>query len=112
MLVQVAYAIGEPQPVSFYVNTYGTARVDMTDAQIAQWLQGLFDMTPAAIEQRLQLRMPIYEETAAYGHMGREPRRVVKEFCCQYEVNRTIEVELFTWEKLDQVDRLRRAFGL
>ena len=112
MLVQVAYAIGEAQPVSFYVNTYGTSRVNLSDAQIAQKLQEVFDMRPAAIEQRLQLRKPIYEETARYGHMGRDYRKVVKHFHSDYDGDRTIEVELFTWEKLDYVDRLREAFGL
>ena len=112
MLVQVAYAIGEAQPVSFYVNTYGTSRVNLSDAQIAQKLKEIFDMRPAAIEQRLQLRKPIYEETATYGHMGRDVRKVVKHFHSDYEGDRTIEVELFTWEKLDYVDRLRQAFGL
>ena len=112
MLVQVAYAIGEAEPVSFYVNTYGTSRVDMSDAQIALKLKEIFDMRPAAIEQRLQLRKPIYEETATYGHMGRDTRKVVKKFHSDYDGDRTIEVELFTWEKLDYVDRLRQAFGL
>ena len=110
MLVQVAYAIGEAEPVSFYVNTYGTSRVDMSDAQIALKLKEIFDMRPAAIEQRLQLRKPIYEETATYGHMGRDTRKVVKKFHSDYDGDRTIEVELFTWEKLDYVDRLRQAF--
>jgi S-adenosylmethionine synthetase len=112
MLVQVAYAIGEAQPVSFYVNTYGTSRVNLSDAQIAQKLKEIFDMRPAAIEQRLQLRKPIYEETATYGHMGRDVRKVVKHFHSDYEGDRNIEVELFTWEKLDYVDRLREAFDL
>lgn len=112
MLVQVAYAIGVARPVSFYVNTYGTSHVDMSDAEIARKLEKVFDMTPAAIESRLGLRKPIYEETAAYGHVGRDPRTVVKEFKSDYEGNRTIEVELFTWEKLDHVERLRQAFGL
>ena len=112
MLVQVAYAIGKAEPVSFYVNTYGTAHVEMSDAEIAQRLQAIFDMRPAAIEQRLGLRKPIYEETASYGHMGRDPRRVTKHFHSDYEGDRTIEVELFTWEKLDYVDRLRHEFGI
>ena len=112
MLVQVAYAIGVARPVSFYVNTYGTAKVNMSDAQISQVLQRKFDMRPAAIESRLGLRKPIYEETAAYGHMGREPRKVVKHFSSDYEGNRDIEVELFTWEKLDCVEQLRKAFKL
>ena len=112
MLVQVAYAIGVAQPVSFYVNTYGTSHVDMTDAQIAQILEQLFDMRPHAIEQRLKLRAPIYEETAAYGHMGREPKMVSKHFNSKYEGERYVRVELFTWEKLDYVDILRSAFAL
>ncbi len=112
MLVQVAYAIGVAQPVSFYVNTYGTSHVDMTDAQIAQILEQLFDMRPHAIEQRLKLRAPIYEETAAYGHMGREPKMVSKHFNSKYEGERYVRVELFTWEKLDYVDILRSAFTL
>ena len=112
MLVQVAYAIGKAEPVSFYVNTYGTSHVGMSDAEIAERLQSIFDMRPAAIEQRLSLRKPIYEETAAYGHMGRDPRRVTKHFHSDYEGDRTIEVELFTWEKLDYVDRLRQEFNI
>ncbi len=112
MLVQVAYAIGKAEPVSFYVNTYGTAHVDMTDAEIAQRLQRVFDLRPAAIEQRLGLRKPIYEETAAYGHMGRDPRKVVKHFHNDYEGDRAIEVELFTWEKLDHVEQLRQEFSM
>ena len=111
-LVQVAYAIGKAEPVSFYVNTYGTAHVDMTDAEIAQRLQRVFDLRPAAIEQRLGLRKPIYEETAAYGHMGRDPRKVVKHFHNDYEGDRAIEVELFTWEKLDHVEQLRQEFSM
>ena len=112
MLVQVAYAIGVAQPVSLCVNTFGTSRVDMTDAQIAQVLEGIFDMRPYAIEQRLKLRNPIYLETAAYGHMGREPRVVSKHFHSPYEGDRVARVELFTWEKLDYVEILRSAFGV
>lgn len=112
MLVQVAYAIGKAEPVSFYVNTYGTSHVPMSDAEIAHRLQQVFDMRPAAIEQRLGLRKPIYEETAAYGHMGRDPRRVTKRFHNDYEGDLAIEVELFTWEKLDYVDRLRQEFDI
>ena len=113
MLVQVAYAIGKAEPVSIFVNTYGTSNVDMTDAEIAAKVAELFDMRPKAIEERLKLRNPIYRETASYGHMGREPRTVKKEFKSRYE-NETIvkEVELFTWEKLDAVDNVRQAFGL
>ncbi len=112
MLVQVSYAIGEAAPVSFYVNTYGTARVPMSDAEIAQRLERLFDLRPAAIERELGLRNPIYEETAAYGHMGRDPRVVTKHFHSPYEGDRELTVELFTWEKLDRVEQLRAAFGL
>ena len=114
MLVQVAYAIGVARPVSFFVNTYGTSHVDMTDQEIADRLNELFDMTPYGIEQRLKLRAPIYEVTAADGHMGREPRKVVKHFTSRYNGAKSIdvEVELFTWEKLDYVDRVKAAFGL
>ena len=114
MLVQVAYAIGVARPVSFFVNTYGTSHVNMSDQEIADRLNELFDMTPYGIEQRLKLRAPIYEETAAYGHMGREPRKMVKHFTSRYNGAKSIdvEVELFTWEKLDYVDRVKAAFGL
>ena len=112
MLVQVSYAIGIAKPVSFYVNTFGTSHVDMSDAEIAAKLEGCFEMTPYEIEKRLKLRNPIYQETAAYGHMGREPQVVTKHFKSLYEGDRDIEVELFTWEKLDYVDILREAFGL
>lgn len=113
VLVQVAYAIGKAQPVSIFVNTYGTSRVDMSDTEIAARISDLFDMRPKAIEERLKLRNPIYRETASYGHMGREPRIVKKEFKSRYE-NETIvkEVELFTWEKLDAIDSIREAFGI
>lgn len=113
VLVQVAYAIGKAQPVSIFVNTYGTSRVDMSDTEIAARISELFDMRPKAIEERFKLRNPIYRETASYGHMGREPRTVKKEFKSRYE-NETIvkEVELFTWEKLDAIDRIREAFGI
>lgn len=111
-LVQVAYAIGVAQPVSLYVNTRGTANVDMTDAEISQHVSKLFDMRPHSIEKRLKLRNPIYQETASFGHMGREPRTVTKTFISKYEPTKTIEVELFTWEKLDAVDAIRNEFGL
>ena len=113
VLVQVAYAIGKAQPVSIFVNTYGTSRVDMSDTEIAARISELFDMRPKAIEERLKLRNPIYRETASYGHMGREPRTVKKEFKSRYE-NETIvkEVELFTWEKLDAIDSIREEFGI
>ena len=112
MLVQISYAIGQAEPVSFYVNTYGTSHVKQSDAEIAAILSDIFDMKPHAIEQRLKLRNPIYEETAAYGHMGRTPQVITKQFKSRYEGDRTIEVELFTWEKLDYVDILKKAFGL
>ena len=112
MLVQISYAIGKANPVSFYVNTYGTSHVDMTDSEIAQVLQGIFDMRPHAIEERLKLRYPIYEETAAYGHMGRTPKVVTKHFTSKYEGDLTMDVELFTWEKLDYVEKLKNAFHL
>ncbi|MBE6310300.1 MAG: methionine adenosyltransferase [Bacteroidales bacterium] len=112
MLVQVAYAIGVAQPVSLYVNTYGTKHVDMEDSEIAEKLKTIFDMRPAAIEKRLKLRLPIYEETAAYGHMGRTPRTIVKEFRSNYEGNKSIEVELFTWEKLDFVQAIKDSFNI
>ena len=112
MLVQVAYAIGKAEPMSFYVNTYGTSHVDMSDAEIAQELQGHLRHAPQSHRERLKLRKPIYEETAAYGHMGRNPQVVTKHFKSLYEGDRTIEVELFTWEKLDYVDELRNKFGI
>lgn len=111
ILVQVAYAIGVAQPVSLYVNTYGTKHVDMEDSEIATILSKIFDMRPAAIEHRLKLRTPIYEETASYGHMGRTPQVVTKHFNSKYEGDKEIEVELFTWEKLDYVEAIKKAFG-
>ena len=112
MLVQVSYAIGVAAPVSFYVNTFGTARVAMSDAEIAERLQACFDLRPAAIERDLGLRNPIYEETASYGHMGRDPRTVTKHFHSPYEGDKDITVELFSWEKLDCINKLRQAFDL
>lgn len=112
MLVQLSYAIGVAQPISIFVDTYGTSHVSETDAEIAQHIMRLFDLRPYAIEQRLKLRLPIYEETAAYGHMGREPKTITKTFDNRYEGRKDIEVELFTWEKLDYQDRIRQAFGL
>ncbi len=112
VLVQVAYAIGRAEPVSLYVNTYGTAKVPLSDAEISEKVKGIFDMSPNAIEKRLKLRAPIYQETASYGHVGRTPRTVTKVFESRYQKPRTLRVELFTWEKLDYVDNLRRAFGL
>ena len=112
VLVQVAYAIGEARPVSLYVNTYGKSHVDVSDSEIAKVVENIFDMRPAAIERRLKLRQPIYEETAAYGHMGRKPQTIVKHFKSVYNGDKDIEVELFTWEKLDYVDAIRKAFNL
>ena len=111
-LVQVAYAIGVAEPVSLCVNTNGTAKVNMTDAEISEKVSKIFDMRPAAIEKRLKLRTPIYQETAAYGHMGRKPQTVKKTFYSKYNGDKTMEVELFTWEKLDYVDKVKEAFGL
>ena len=111
-LVQVAYAIGIARPVSLYVNTHGTARVDMTDAEISAVVDRLFDMRPHAIETRLKLRAPIYRETAAYGHVGRQPMTVTKRFHSKYEGDKEVRVELFTWEKLDMVPAVKEAFGL
>ena len=111
-MVQVAYAIGVAQPVSLYVNTNGTAVNGLTDAQISQAVAKLVDMRPAAIERRLKLRNPIYAETASFGHMGRQPQTVVKTFRSKYEGDKSIEVELFTWEKLDLVDTFKNAFNL
>ena len=112
ILVQVAYAIGVARPVSMYVNTYGTAHVEMSDAEIAERLNALFDMRPSAIENRLKLRNPIYEETAAYGHVGRQPETVTKHYSSKYEGEKTVTVRLFTWEELDYVDAIRRDFGI
>ena len=111
-LVQVAYAIGVARPVSLYVNTRGTAKVDMTDGEISRIVSEIFDIRPNAIERRLKLRQPIYLETATYGHIGRTPRKVTKTFHSRFQGDRTLEVELFTWEKLDYVDTVREAFGL
>lgn len=112
MLVQLSYAIGKAKPVSIYVNTYGRSHVGLTDGEIARRIGQLFDLRPHAIEERLKLRRPIYEETASYGHVGRTPRTVTKTFHSRYQGDLTMEVELFTWEKLDQVDAIRKAFGL
>ena len=112
MLVQISYAIGVARPVNIYVNTYGRSHVSMTDGEIAKKIDQLFDLRPKAIEDRLNLRKPIYEETAAYGHMGRQPQVVTKVFHSRYMPSKTMEVELFTWEKLDYVDKIKAAFGL
>ena len=108
----MAYAIGVAEPVSLYVNTRNTAKVNMSDAEISQRVKELFDMRPNAIEKRLKLRNPIYQETAAFGHVGREPMTVKKTFTSKYEPGKTSEVELFTWEKLDKTEDIKRAFGL
>lgn len=112
ILVQISYAIGVKDPIGIYVNTNGTAKIGLSDSKIAEKIHDLFDMTPYGIETRLKLRHPIYSETAAYGHMGREPRMVTKTFENSNGETTTVEVELFTWEKLDYVDRVKAAFGL
>ncbi len=112
ILVQVSYAIGVVEPMGIYVNTYGTAKVDMNDGAIAKKVTEIFDMRPYAIETRLKLRNPIYSESAAYGHMGRTPEFVTKTFNATNGEHVTTEVELFTWEKLDYVDKVKSAFGL
>jgi S-adenosylmethionine synthetase len=112
ILVQVSYAIGVAKPMGIYVNTYGTAKVKLNDGEIARKIEGIFDMRPYAIEQRLKLRNPIYEETAAYGHMGRKNETVTKTFYSPYRQPVTKVVELFTWEKLDFVDQIKSEFGL
>lgn len=112
VLVQVSYAIGVAEPTSINVNTYGTAKVNMTDGQIAKKVQAIFDMRPYFIEQRLKLRNPIYSETAAYGHMGRKPQTVTKTFRTPDGKAKKVKVELFTWEKLDYVPAVKKAFGL
>lgn len=112
VLVQVAYAIGVAEPVSLYINTYGKANVNLTDAEISKKVSKIFDMRPNAIEKRLKLRAPIYQETASYGHMGREPQTVTKVFASKYEPEKTLTVELFTWEKLDYVDIICKEFSI
>ena len=111
-LIQLSYAIGVAQPVSVFVNTYGTAKVNLTDGEIAKKVQQLFDLRPKAIEERLKLRNPIYSETASYGHMGRTPQIVTKRFTSRYLDTKEVEVELFTWEKLDYVDKVKEAFNI
>jgi len=112
VLVQVAYAIGVAEPMNIFVNTYGRSKVNMTDGEIAEKIGKLFDMRPKAIENRLKLRYPIYSETAAYGHMGRNPETVTKIFTSRYDAPVQLDVELFTWEKLDYVDTIKQEFGL
>lgn len=112
MLVQVSYAIGVAKPVNVYVDTYGRSNVSMSDSEIARKIEELFDLRPKAIERRLRLRQPMYLETAAYGHMGRKNEVVTKVFTSHYHPTREVEVELFTWEKLDEVERIKKAFNL
>ena len=112
MLVQVSYAIGVAKPMNIYVNTYGRSKVAMSDGEIAKKIEKLFDLRPKAIERSLKLRQPMYLETAAYGHMGRQSEVVKKTFTSRYHETKTIDVELFTWEKLDRVEDIKREFGL
>lgn len=112
MLVQLAYAIGVAEPVNVYVDTYGKSHVGMSDGEIAKKIKEMFDLRPHAIERTLKLRQPMYLETAAYGHMGRKNEVVEKTFTSHYHETKTMKVELFTWEKLDQVDRIKKEFGL
>ena len=112
MLVQLSYAIGVAEPISVYVNTYGKSHVAISDGEIAEKVKELFDLRPRAIEERLKLRFPIYEETASYGHMGRTPMTVTKTFSSRGMEEKTLEVELFTWEKLDYVEKIKAAFNL
>ena len=112
ILVQVSYAIGVAKPMGIFIETYGTSKVNLTNGEIAKKVEALFDMRPYFIEQRLKLRNPIYSETAAYGHMGRTPETVTKTFSAPGGLTKTVEVELFTWEKLDFVDEVKAAFGL
>jgi S-adenosylmethionine synthetase len=112
ILVQVSYAIGVAKPMGIFIETYGTSKVNLTNGEIAKKVESLFDMRPYFIEQRLKLRNPIYSETAAYGHMGRTPETVTKTFHAPGGIEKTVTVELFTWEKLDFVDQVKAAFGL
>ena len=112
MLVQISYAIGVAKPMNIYVNTYGRSHVNMTDGEIAKKIEQLFDLRPKAIERTLKLRQPMYLETAAYGHMGRQSEVVKKTFTSRYHETKTIDVELFTWEKLDRVEDIKKAFAL
>ena len=112
ILIQLAYAIGVAKPVGIYVNTYGRNNVPKTDGEIAKMVEEIFDLRPAFIEERLKLRKPIYAETASYGHMGRQPEIVSKNFSPPYHSPKTLSVELFSWEKLDYVDKIKEAFKL
>ena len=110
MLVQISYAIGVARPMNIYVNTYGRSNVDMTDGEIAKRIEKMFDLRPKAIERALKLRQPMFSETAAYGHMGRKPVTIKKTFTSHYHETKTVDVELFTWEKLDSVDAIKKEF--
>ena len=112
MLVQISYAIGVAKPVNIYVNTYGKSHVKVSDGEIAKKIEQMFDLRPKAIEKTLKLRQPMYLETAAYGHMGRKNEIVNKTFTSRYHETLTIPVELFTWEKLDRIEEIRKTFGL
>ena len=112
MLVQISYAIGMARPVSIYVNTYGKSNVAKTDGEIAKEIERLFDLRPKAIEHSLKLRQPMFSETAAYGHMGRKNEVITKTFKSRYHKTKSMEVELFTWEKLDKVKELKAVFGI
>ncbi|MGH2644413.1 MAG: methionine adenosyltransferase domain-containing protein, partial [Chitinophagaceae bacterium] len=112
MLVQVSYAIGVAKPMGIYVTTYGTSKVNVSDSEVAKEIEEMFDMRPYALETRLKLRNPIYSETAAYGHMGRNNEVVNKTFVSPDGTKKTLKVELFTWEKLDYVDKIKKAFGI
>ncbi|MDO7542585.1 MAG: methionine adenosyltransferase [Flavobacteriaceae bacterium] len=112
LLVQLSYAIGVAHPTSIAVNTFGKSKINLTDGQIAEKITSLFDLTPYGIEQRLKLRTPIYSETAAYGHMGRQPRKIIKTFESPYSGKITQEVELFTWEKLDHINQIKKQFNI
>ena len=112
ILVEISYAIGVARPMNIYVNNYGRSKVQMSDGEIAKHIEKLFDLRPKAIERALKLRQPIYSETAAYGHMGRQPEIIKKTFTSHYHETKTIDVELFTWEKLDRVDDICKEFGL
>ena len=112
VLVQVSYAIGVVEPMGIFIDTYGTSPYNLTDGEIAKKVSEIFDMRPAAIEERLKLRQPMYSETAAYGHMGRQHETVSKTFTQPNGTSKTVDVELFTWEKLDYVDKVKSAFGI
>ena len=112
ILVQVSYAIGVAKPINIYVNTYGKSKVNLSDNEIAKKIDQLFDMRPKAIENRLKLRTPIFSETASYGHVGRKPQVVTKVFKSRYMPDKNVQVELFTWEKLDWVDKIKEAFNI